>query len=439
KFYPSFPFRAVCDYLSVTPERVVVNPGNSITLKDARRPGQAAHDIVIPVDEQCNLLINFLGPWHAMTHYEFADVHHSLDDRDELEYSWTPLLQGKIVVVSQVGTGAADVAPVPTDNNFPLSGVHANVLNTILTERFLREASPLQMFALEIFLLAVVYLLALKFLSRGMWIGALLVLVGFLAVSALLFFYGNIVLNIVRPSIMIGIAVFAVLAYRFINEEREKEAFRRSFESYLPPSVVKRMVASPESMFDAEKKELTILFSDIKSFTTYSSTMTADRIQSFLAEYFEAMVGIIFKYEGTVDKYIGDGLMVFFGAPAPQADHAVRAAQAAIEMQRKCRELKVKWEREGLFPLRIRIGINTGEVVVGNMGTPKKLAYTVLGAPVNLANRLESNAPVEGILVSKRTYELIQNHVPTKPHPSVKVKGLEEDIEVYEVVVEPAA
>jgi adenylate cyclase len=164
--------------------------------------------------------------------------------------------------------------------------------------------------------------------------------------------------------------------------------------------------------------------------------MTPDQIQKFLAEYFDAMVKIVFKYEGTVDKYIGDGLMVFFGAPEPQPDHAVRCVNAAIEMQKKCRELKEKWIKEGLFPLKIRIGINTGEVVVGNMGTRKKLAYTVLGSDVNLANRLESNAPVEGIMISRRTYDLVKDEIPTLPHEPVLVKGLDIPIEVYTVPVD---
>jgi adenylate cyclase len=268
-------------------------------------------------------------------------------------------------------------------------------------------------------------------------------IIGFIVAAITAFLFSNLIFNIVRPVMITVVAVFGVLVYRFINEEREKEATRRSFESYLPSSVVKRQLAHPESIFEVQKKELTIMFTDIKSFTTYSSTMTPDQIQKFLAEYFDAMVQIVFKYEGTVDKYIGDGLMVFFGAPEPQSDHAVRCVKAAIEMQKKCRELKEKWIREGLFPLKIRIGINTGEVVVGNMGTQKKLAYTVLGSDVNLANRLESSAPVEGIMISRRTYDFIQGQVPTLPHDPILVKGLDMPIEVYTVpvdeVIPPAA
>jgi adenylate cyclase len=309
-------------------------------------------------------------------------------------------------------------------------------MHTILTENFLKEANSIEKIGMEIFLLLAIGFLAVKFSSRGLWVGALILLLGYIIFVIGTFLYGNLILNLVRPVIITITAVFGVLVYRFISEEREKEVTLRSFESYLPPSIVKRQIAHPESIFEVQKKELTIMFTDIKSFTTYSSTMTPDQIQTFLAEYFDAMVQIVFKYEGTVDKYIGDGLMVFFGAPEPQPDHAVRCVRAGIEMQKKCRELKEKWVKEGLFPLKIRVGINTGEVVVGNMGTRKKLAYTVLGSDVNLANRLESNAPVEGIMISRRTYELVKDLVPTHPHEPVLVKGLDTPIEVYTVPVD---
>jgi adenylate cyclase len=148
------------------------------------------------------------------------------------------------------------------------------------------------------------------------------------------------------------------------------------------------------------------------------------------------MVDIVFKYEGTVDKFIGDGLMVFFGDPEPQQDHALRCVKAGIEMQKRCREMKVEWERKGLFPLKIRVGINTGDVIVGNMGSARRLSYTVLGAPVNMAQRLESNAPVEGIMISQRTWELVKDHVKTRPLDPIQPKGIAEPIQVYEVIVE---
>jgi adenylate cyclase len=435
-FYPSFPFRAICDYLHVRPNQIILSPGKNVTLMDAYRPGQQPHIIVIPVDERCQMIVNFVGPWKSAVHYTMPRIYNLSQDRDAMEFDWKPQFQDKIVVVNQEGTGASDVQQVPVESWYPLGGLHANAMHTILSENFLTEANPMEKLGVEILLLIIIGIFAVKFSSRGLWVGALALLMGYIIFIIVVFLYGNLIINLVRPILITVTAVFGVLVYRFINEEREKEATRRSFESYLPPSVVKRQLAHPESIFEVQKKELTIMFTDIKSFTTYSSTMTPDQIQNFLAEYFDAMVQIVFKYEGTVDKYIGDGLMVFFGAPEPQPDHAVRCVNAAIEMQKKCRELKEKWVREGLFPLKIRVGINTGEVVVGNMGTRKKLAYTVLGSDVNLANRLESNAPVEGIMISRRTYELVKDQVPTLPHESVLVKGIDTPIEVYIVPVD---
>jgi adenylate cyclase len=224
--------------------------------------------------------------------------------------------------------------------------------------------------------------------------------------------------------------------YWYISEEQEKQKLRSKFEQYFPPTIVKQMVENPDAlMTNPTKKEITIMFSDIKSFTTYSSTMTPEEISTTLNEYFEAMTDIVFKYGGTVDKFIGDGLMVFYGAPEPQADHALRCVKAAMEMQLKCRELKAKWEPAGRLPLRIRIGINTGEVVVGDLGSARRMEYTVLGSDVNLAQRLESNAPVEGIMISESTYRYVKDKVPIRPLAPITVKGLETPIVVYEVLV----
>lgn len=399
-------------------------------------PASNLHDIVIPIDKYGQMVINFVGPWERMRHIDFADVNKVSDSRADLE-DMADVMRGTFVVVSQVSTGSSDIAPVPTDNNFPLSGLHANVANTILTESFLTEPSALQLFMFDVLLAFVAFFLAYRLPSRWLWVAGVALLVIFSGGATLLFLYGHIILNVVRPSLIIVIGIFSTLAYRYINEEKEKESLRRSFEAYFPPSVVRKIMANPGMITAAgQKKELTIMFTDIKSFTTYSSTMSPDQIQKMLNEYFGAMVDIVFKYEGTVDKFIGDGLMVFFGDPEPQPDHAIRCVKAAIEMQLKCRDLKSRWEKEGPFPLRVRIGINSGPVVVGNMGSSRRLSYTALGSDVNLAQRLESNAPVEGILISQRTYELLERHVRTIPHDPILVKGLTTPIQVYEVPVE---
>jgi adenylate cyclase len=293
------------------------------------------------------------------------------------------------------------------------------------------------MLSVEIVLLLSVVLFALKLSAKSFSITSIVLMLAYFAIALAAFLYAGVVLNVLRPVIAIACASFLVVAYRYMGEQKTKEVLRRSFEAYFPPTVVRRLMANPSLVTTGgQKKELTILFSDIKSFTTYSSTLAPGDVQKLLNEYFEAMVEILFKHEGTVDKFIGDGLMVFFGDPEPQSDHALRCVRSAIEMQKKCRELKGRWEREWQFPLMVRIGINTGFVVVGNMGSARRLSYTALGADVNLAQRLEANAPVEGILISRRTNELIKDSIETKKLEPIKVKGLDALVEVYEVRVE---
>jgi adenylate cyclase len=433
-FYPSFSFRAICDYLDVPPGKITVRPGETVTLKGATRPGEGkAHDIAIPIDKYGNMIVNFIGPWGSMKHYDFADVLRASEDRDEMEM-WQDELTGKIVVVSEVMTGSSDVGPVPTDTNLPLPGLHANTIHTILTESFLRELSGTEMLLIELLLLIIVLFLSLRFSSLPFSLGTIALGGCYLVIGALLFFYGGLIAQIIRPLLAVTLCLISTLAYRYVVEEKDKEVLRATFESYFPPSVVKKIMTSPKNITSGgQKKELTVLFSDIKDFTRYTATMPPDRIQILLNEYFEAMTEIVFRFNGTVDKFMGDGLMVFFGDPDPQPDHALRCVHAAIEMQHKARELRVTWEKQGAMPLQIRIGINTGTVVVGNMGSTRRLSYTVLGSAVNLAQRLESSAPVGGILISQRTYELVKDQVSARPLGKIQVKGLDEGIDAYEI------
>ena len=309
--------------------------------------------------------------------------------------------------------------------NYPLVGLHANTLNTILTQNFLFELPALPMLLVEVVFAALFFFFSSRLLSVRFALAVFGLLVAYVVVASALFVYANVVMSIIRPLMSGAFSATSVVVYWYVTEEREKQKLRSKFEQYFPPSVVRQLVDAPDTLTTMPKrKEVTIMFSDIKSFTTYSSTMTPEEISTTLNEYFEAMTDIVFKYGGTVDKFIGDGLMVFYGAPEPQPDHALRCVKAAIEMQLKCRELKERWEPAGRLPLRIRIGINTGAVVVGDLGSARRMEYTVLGSDVNLAQRLESNAPVEGIMISEATYRYVKDEVPIRPLEPIKVKGL---------------
>jgi adenylate cyclase len=429
-FYPSLPLRVICDYLGVMPDQVVLRPGKLLMLRGARRPGREARDIVIPIDARGLFRINFLGPWGRMKHYNFSSIYRASGDRDEMDIMRQDF-SGRIVVISDVSPNSRDIGPVPTDSQFPLSGLVSNVMHNIITGSFLRELTPLETYIIDLLLLGVVLALALKLRPIAFSLSVVGLIAAYILIVVGAFLYFQLILHIVRPVLMVIIALTSNEAYRYIVEEREKSFLRRTFQAYFPPRIVDRIMANPQLIASAgERKELTIMFSDLSGFTRMSSRLSPDHIKALLNEYFEAMVEIAFHYEGTVDKFMGDGLMIFFGDPEPQPDHAVRCVRMAIDMQKRIRELDLKWQQSGQPPIQARIGINTGVVVVGNMGSERRLSYTVLGSDVNLAQRFEANAPVGGILISKRTNQLLGGESPTR-QVFVKVKGYDEPIEAF--------
>jgi adenylate cyclase len=230
--------------------------------------------------------------------------------------------------------------------------------------------------------------------------------------------------------------MITVNAYRYTNEQREKDRLRSKFECYFAPPLLEKIIKGPSKLQTSDKKTLTVLFSDISGFTSWCTTKSPEEIRHTLNEYFNEMTKIVFNYEGTIDKFMGDGMMVFFGDPIDQPDHALRAVKTAIEMQKKARLLKTRWEVEGGLSLQLRIGINMGEMFVGNMGSESRLEYTVIGSNVNISQRLENLAPIGGILVSEAVYESVKDHVSAKFHGNVQVKGISQSLRVYTISID---
>jgi adenylate cyclase len=341
-FYPSYAFRAICGYLGVSPESIVVKPGKTITMKNANRPGSeaghlgvspesivvkpgktitmknakrpgtaAGHNIVIPIDRYGNMVINFIGPWDRMKHYNFADIFSASEDRDEMEM-WREELSGKIIIISDVSTGAVGVGPVPTDTNFPLSALHANVMHTILTESFLRELSDSEMLLIELSLLLMILMLSIRFSSIPFSLGSIAVAGGYVVLAVYSFFYANLIFHIVRPLLIVIFALIFIVVYRYINEEKERNFIRVTFGRYLSNEVVEKLLGSPEGLkMSGENREVTFLVSDLRGFTSLSSSLSPDNVIPILNRYFERMVEIIARYRGTVDELQGDGILVF--------------------------------------------------------------------------------------------------------------------------------
>ncbi len=215
---------------------------------------------------------------------------------------------------------------------------------------------------------------------------------------------------------------------------REKEVIKGAFSKYVTKSVVDRILQHQDGLkLGGEKKVITIFFSDIRGFTPMSEVLSAEEVVHLLNEYFTAMTSIIFKYEGTLDKFMGDAIMAVYGAPIDMPDHAERAVLAALEMSEKMKQLQAKWKTEGKREVNIGIGINTGEAVVGNIGSNERMEYTAIGDNVNLTQRLESVAEKGQILISAATYEKVKHKVTATMLDPIKVKGKTEKVIAYSV------
>ncbi|MCJ7686529.1 MAG: adenylate/guanylate cyclase domain-containing protein, partial [Desulfobacteraceae bacterium] len=433
-FYPSFAFRGICDYLHVTPGKIIIRPGKSITLKDAKRPGESSgHSIMIPIDRHGNILINFIGTWERMKHYNFADLFYASDDRDEMEM-WRDELSGKIVMVSEVLTGSSDLGPVPTDANFLSSGLHANIMHTILQESFLRELSGPQEMMIEVILLIILFVLSLRFSSLYFTLGAISVAAFYIATVGAGFLYGNLIFPVFQPLLMLVFAIIFIVIYRFIREERERHFIRATFGRYLSKEVVEELLGSPEGLkMSGESRQVTFLVSDLRGFTSISSRLSPHEIINILNNYFERMVEIISRYRGTVDELQGDGILVFFGAPLSASDDPERAIACAIEMQNAMSGINAVQRQKNLPELSMGIGINTGEVVVGNIGSEKRTKYGAVGSPINATYRIESHTIGGQILISPSTYHKIQSHVLIQDTMEVRFKGIDQAVTLYDV------
>jgi class 3 adenylate cyclase len=441
-FYPILPFRIICEYLRVQPERIIVRPGKHIILQASQGPkGYPPRDIVIPIDTNGNMVVNYIGPWERMDHYNFADILLASEEKDVLQM-WREELKGKIVVISDVSTGSSDIGPVPTDPNFPLSGVLSNVMNTILTGAFIRKLSDSQMLVIELLLLFIILALSLRFRSYAFFVGTLGVALGYTALVGIFFFYGKVIFNLIRPLSMVMLAVISIAIYRYVNEEKEKleglrerDFIRQTFGRYLSSEVVEELLGSPNGLkMSGETREVTLLVSDLRGFSTISAQLTPPDVITMLNRYFEHMLDIIERHRGTVNELEGDGILAFFGAPLIADDDPERAVACAIEMQNAMVEINEEQRRYHLPELAMGIGINSGEVVVGNIGSEKRAKYGAVGSAINIVHRIETYTVGGQILISPEIYNRVRSVVHTRGTLEVEFKGSNRPVTLYDVI-----
>ncbi len=388
-------------------------------------------DSPIPVTEEGDFLVNYYGPKQTFTYLSASDV---------IDGTVGPVqLKDKIVLVGASAAALHDLHTTPYGPLYPGVEVHANVIENILQQDYLERPSWVPVLDMTMILVTGILLglVALYFKAVGTAVLLVVGVGGYLICDYLLFTRLGLWVHTVSPVLSQFLVYFGITLYRFTFEEREKRFIKNAFSQYLAPAVVDQLVENPKLLnLGGEDKVLTAFFSDLANFSSISEQLTAGELVILLNEYLTEMTDIVMQYEGTVDKFEGDAIIAFFGAPIDFKDHATRTCYAALDMQKRLAQLRNSWKRKGRHELFMRIGINTGEVTVGNMGSENRFDYTMIGDPVNVAARLEgANKQYQThTILSEFTYELAKNDIEVRELDSIRVVGKQEPIKIYELL-----
>ena len=420
-YLPSLPLCLAARMMHADTQHIVLNAGRSLDL-----PLYGGTVVHIPIDNSGCMYIPYAGLWkNGLRHIPF-DTFASAADDSVVYNNLYNILDGNIVFFSDITTMKKDFGTTPLESVYPLSGVHTTVLNAILTGTFFRSC-PFWIRLLTAVLLTcgIVYAVREKNSRK------------FHRICGILFIFLTAETGIVPwyAGLCSAFLVFWLSAWLFrLNAAyQERILMEHALSRYFPRSLAARVLKEGRTDLAPAKKELTMLFSDIAGFTRWSSDKSPETVHAFLNDYLTSMAEIVFAQGGTVDKFIGDGMLAFFGDPFEQSDHTERAVNAAVNMQKKIRELAAKWKSAADIDLKVRIGINTGSVIVGNLGSDVRIDYTVIGSAVNLASRMESNAPPGGILVAETAYEKVKDKFPFSGPQKITAKGYDQPVNAYVV------
>jgi len=422
--YPSLSLATVMSYLFVSEIDISTLPlGDVEVMTHLSAGGQSAR-----TDVNGQVIIPYRGRQHSFPYISVTDV---LQKKADLS-----MLEGAIVLVGTSAIGLADLRATPVGTQYPGVEVHANIIHSLLSGEFpyRPEWEAGLTLSILVFLGALLSLWLPKLGPVAAIVLSSLALAIVVSGNFYLWHAHRLDLPIASTCLLILVLTLLNLAYGYLRENASKRLIKGMFNQYVPQAHIDRMLDDPEAyQFAGDSKELTVLFADIRSFTTISEHLSAAELKALLNQYFTPITKIIFDHEGTIDKYVGDMVMAFWGAPLEDERHAHNGILSALEMQKATTLLSAEFVARGLPEIKIGVGLNTGVMNVGDMGSSYRRAYTVLGDAVNLGSRLESITKFYGaeILVGERTAALCPD-IAFSFVDRIQVKGKDEPIAVYQ-------
>jgi len=386
----------------------------------------------IPTNNRGEILLNYYGPAYTFPYFSAVSLlNHEIPDNR---------LSGRMVIIGNTTVGLHDMRPTPFSEVFPGVELHCNVIENIIQKNFLsRSDRNAPLIDIALLILSAGFFLILNHFTKGLYLagGVTVLFLGHIGLTHYAFLHLKLWLNHVYPLLNLTVIYLGTSIHEYLMEEREKRRIRQTFSLYVHETVVDEMLKHPDMLrLGGEKKELTVLFSDIRGFTSLSEKLPPESLVTQLNEYLTQMSQVVFDNYGTLDKYIGDAVMAIFGAPLPQKDHSEKASATALDMIERLKTLQDKWRQEGKPILEIGVGVNTGPMIVGNMGSERRFDYTVLGDNVNLASRLEGLTKMYGvsIIVSESTWNAAHANFFGREIDRVRVKGKLQPVGIYQIM-----
>ncbi|MDD3269694.1 MAG: adenylate/guanylate cyclase domain-containing protein [Syntrophomonadaceae bacterium] len=380
----------------------------------------------IPVDEQGLMTLMFASPEKNFKIIPFHKLLSGALNKEDIK--------GKIIIVGGASPGAGNFYNAPKGANMSELEFEANALNTIMSQRFFREMSKASIvITILIMGIATIFLFALLSPLQGL---ILMLTIWFVygGIAYYATYKSDLFLEMTSPLLTVFLTYGTSVIYGYISERKEKSKITQTFGRYVAPQVVNEILKYGEfSEVKSKKQEVTVLFVDLSGFTPLSESLPPEQLVEILNEYLELVIRIVYKFEGTIDKFIGDAVMVIFNAPIPVEKHELKAVAAALEIQSDLVSLSDLIEARFDQKISASIGINTGEVVLGNIGALNRVEYAAIGDNVNIAARLQSLAKGGQIIISSSTYSAIESEVIVTPLGKQKVKGKLDALEVYQV------
>jgi adenylate cyclase len=415
-------------YLGLEKDDIVFNDKESLILKNAQ-VDSVKQDIVIPLDSKNRMLIHYKGTWKTYRTVSFYDIMKNRLGKKTFK--------NNIVLLGSSLRGLMDLRSTPIQKQLPGVEVHANIINTIIKNDFITEIGLLYIVLIMLFLSLIVNLLVSSRLHMIFsTIFVILASITYYKLSFYLFNNENILLDITRPIYSIIFSFLITYTISYYNENKSKKFIKSTLGRYVPDVVSKEMLKNPDLMkVGGVKKEITMMFSDIRGFTSYSEKTDPKTLVEFLNHYLKEMTKVVKLNQGTLDKYMGDAVICFFGAPL-DCDHPKLACKSALNMLENLDNMRPHIKDEIFRDIEIGLGINTDVVTVGNIGSDELFDYTAIGDGMNLASRLEGLNKYYGtkILTSGTTYEYVKDDFIFREVDLVSVKGKVKPVRIYELI-----